>query len=60
MIKKPTLLSCPFCGGVAVMVGGDSEELAFVTCKHCRTEGPTAATVREAAILWNRRHEVQS
>jgi len=55
------LLSCPFCGGKAVVVPGLAgsavldKQTFHVGCRGCKTEQPYKLNESEAVAAWNRR-----
>jgi Lar family restriction alleviation protein len=54
------LKPCPFCGGVATMIGPDSETRIYVLCENCRSRGSMVlaghgGSCIEAIEAWNRR-----
>lgn len=62
-MKEPTILPCPFCGGVGeVCVGEHAFSDAKVRCRKCGAEGPLfndfakiTRNERAAVNAWNER-----
>lgn len=55
MSDEPKLLSCPFCGGRAEVVGPRAEREFFAICKSCECMTQDAVSAEQAAAAWNRR-----
>lgn len=53
----PSLLHCPFCGGVNVEAGFDCGS-HFMFCRECFADGPIAPSKAEAQKAWNVRKEL--